>query len=162
VFEISRRPSNTRNSHFYRLANDYYTSQQGIFNDILVSLSSNKPIDNVINNIEKETIFLHEIEGDTEKMNVSGSFDLEKFLNYIVELGRKDEGYYSWSGLKYFLYEYELHLQLKANNNQKVSWTDFNKRKKEDTIEHIYPQTPKDECWEEAFNDKNKNKEGHF
>jgi hypothetical protein len=28
---------------------------------------------------------------------------------------------------------------------------DFNKRKKEDTVEHIYPQTPKDRRWREAF-----------
>ena len=28
---------------------------------------------------------------------------------------------------------------------------DFNKRRKEDTIEHIYPQTPKDECWKSTF-----------
>ena len=30
------------------------------------------------------------------------------------------------------------------------------KRKKEDTIEHIYPQTPNDACWTEAFKDYDK------
>lgn len=33
----------------------------------------------------------------------------------------------------------------------KVSWEDFNKRKKEDTIEHIYPQSPNDIYWKNRF-----------
>lgn len=33
----------------------------------------------------------------------------------------------------------------------KVSWEDFNKRKKEDTIEHIYPQSPNDTYWKNRF-----------
>jgi hypothetical protein len=60
---------------------------------------------------------------------------------------------YSWVGLRYFLYEYELYLHDLANGNQKLSWIDFNKRKKEETIEHIYPQTPKDDCWNFGFSD---------
>jgi hypothetical protein len=95
-------------------------------------------------------------DGSDDEYVYNGWFDLEKFQSHIAELAEKNEGYYSWGGLRYFLYEYELHLQEKANNNQKVSWTDFNKRKKEDTIEHIYPQTPKDNCWKEAFKDNNK------
>lgn len=79
--------------------------------------------------------------------NYYGWFDLERFKNHIKELFSKNdrEGFYSWSGLRYFLYEYELYLQ--DNANMKVSWEDFNKRKKEDTIEHIYPQSPNDTYW---------------
>ena len=57
---------------------------------------------------------------------------------------------------RYFLFEYELDWQAKANGNQKVKWSDFNERKKEDTIEHIYPQTPKDNCWISVFNKHSK------
>lgn len=32
-------------------------------------------------------------------------------------------------------------MQQKANGDEKISWIEFNKRKKEETIEHIYPQT---------------------
>src|ERR1019366_4484668 len=134
VFELTHRPSNTSNNHFYRLAHMHYF-EKNEFSDI------NK----VIENIEWMAQAINE-EG-----YMQGWFDLDKFQSHINELAQKNEGYYSWSGLRYFLYEYELHLQEKANNNQKVSWSDFNKRKKEDTIEHIYPQTPKDECWKEAF-----------
>ena len=48
--------------------------------------------------------------------------------------------------------------QEKAKGNQKITWSDFNKRKKEDTIEHIYPQTPKDDCWTSVFNEYSKKK----
>ncbi len=83
---------------------------------------------------------------------------LIRFDNYIKDEYEKGEGFYTWNRLKYFLFEYELYLQGKANGNQKVSWTDFDKRKKEDTIEHIYPQTPKDDCWTSVF-DKHSKKE---
>lgn len=81
-----------------------------------------------------------------------GWFDLDKFYNYIKDQHEKRDGFYSWNGLRYFLFEYELNLQDKANGNVKLEWSDFNKRKKEDTIEHIYPKTPKDKCWTSVFN----------
>jgi uncharacterized protein with ParB-like and HNH nuclease domain len=143
VFRLSQRPSNTKNSHFYRLANMYYFDQdhwgQGTTD-----------IEKVIGNINWHT------EGYDSEEEYVGWFDLWKFQSYIKELGQKEEGYYSWNGLRYFLYEYELYLTDKAKGNTKVTWTDFNKRKKEDTIEHIYPQTPKDECWKEAFKENDK------
>ena len=152
VFQISQRPSNTKNNHFYRLANEYYFGQQ-------YSNNGTTDINKVIEDIEWMT---QGEEGEGDEYVYHGWFDLEKFYIYIMELAQKDEGYYSWGGLRYFLYEYELYLQEKANNNQKVSWTDFNKRKKEDTIEHIYPQTPKDDCWKEAFKDYGKKQRRAF
>ena len=80
-----------------------------------------------------------------------GWFDLERFKSHIKELCSKNDkdGFYSWNGLRYFLYEYELYLQDSANT--KVSWEDFAKRNKEDTIEHIYPQTATDPYWKKRF-----------
>lgn len=130
VFAISHRASNTQNSNLYRKAREYY-----------------------VGDLDIETL-THEIDfitdGEDEEY-YRGWFDLERFKNHIKELFSKNDrdGFYSWSGLRYFLYEYELHLQ--DNANSKVTWEDFNKRKKEDTIEHIYPQSANDIYWKKRF-----------
>jgi uncharacterized protein with ParB-like and HNH nuclease domain len=131
VFRLSQRQSNTQNNHFYRLANQYFKSSNSF--------------DEVIEDIRWKT------DGEDED-EYYGWFDLERFEKYMKEQYKKAEGYYSWNGIRYFLYEYELCLQEKANGNTKLSWTDFNKRKKEDTIEHIYPQNTNDKCWTDSFN----------
>lgn len=130
VFAISHRASNTQNSNLYRKAREYY-----------------------VGDLDIETL-THEIDfitdGEDEEY-YRGWFDLDRFKNHIKELFSKNDrdGFYSWSGLRYFLYEYELHLQ--DNANSKVTWEDFNKRKKEDTIEHIYPQSANDVYWKKRF-----------
>ena len=59
-------------------------------------------------------------------------------------------GYYGWFGLRYFLYEYELSL-LSETRQVKVDWNDLLKTPNDKiSIEHIYPQTPKDD-WDKAF-----------
>lgn len=128
VFDISHRSSNTQNSNFYRMARKYYIGEM----DIKI--------------ITEEIAF--QTDGDSESY---GWFDLERFKNHIKELFLKNDkdGFYSWNGLRYFLYEYELYLQ--NNANTKVRWEDFSKRLKEDTIEHIYPQSATDEYWKERF-----------
>jgi len=141
VFRLTQRPSNTKNSHFYRLANSFY------FNNESTSIES------AIENVDYMTD--GEFEQD-EEYYYEGWFDLVAFNNYVKDQYDKGEGFYTWNGLRYFLFEYELFLQQKANGNQKVSWIDFNKRKKEDTIEHIYPQTPKDNCWTSVFNEQSR------
>ncbi|MFW5871646.1 MAG: DUF262 domain-containing protein, partial [bacterium] len=141
VFRLTQRPSNTKNNHFYRLANSFY------FNNNRTSIES------AIENVDYMTDGGYE---QDEEYYYEGWFDLGAFNNYVKDQYDKGEGFYSWNGLRYFLFEYELFLQQKANGNQKVSWTDFNKRKKEDTIEHIYPQTPKDNCWTSVFNEHSK------
>ena len=125
VFAISHRSSNTQNSNLYRMAREYY-----------------------IGNTDIETI--------TAEINLltdgeDGWFDLKRFKNHIQELFFKNDkdGFYSWNGLRYFLYEYELYLQ--DNANPKVRWEDFSKRTKEDTIEHIYPQSATDMYWKDRF-----------
>ena len=130
VFAVSHRSSNTQNSNLYRKTREYYMGQLDI------------------ETITADIDFLTDGEDDE---NYYGWFDLERFKNHIKELFSKNdrEGFYSWSGLRYFLYEYELYLQ--DNANMKVSWEDFNKRKKEDTIEHIYPQSPNDIYWKNLF-----------
>lgn len=130
VFIVSHRSSNTQNSNLYRKAREYYIGELDI------------------ETITAEINFL--TDGEYED-DYYGWFDLERFKNYIKELYSKNgkDGFYSWRGLRYFLYEYELYLQ--DNANMKVVWEDFNKRKKEDTIEHIYPQSATDTYWKIRF-----------
>ena len=130
VFAISHRSSNTQNSNIYRMTREYYIGDTDI-----VTITAN--ID-----------FL--TDGEDENY-YRGWFDLERFRNHIKELFLKNEkdGFYSWNGLRYFLYEYELFLQ--NNANTKVRWEDFSKRSKEDTIEHIFPQSATSEYWKEHF-----------
>ena len=40
----------------------------------------------------------------------------------------------------------------KLEELRKISWTEFNKRKQEETIEHIYPRTAREECCTSVFN----------
>lgn len=63
---------------------------------------------------------------------------------------REEENWYNWSGLKYFLYEYEHHLAEKAGLAVLMPWEILTK--KQDTIEHILPQTMEEGgYWAERF-----------
>lgn len=128
IFAVSRRQSNTRSNEILRLANSYFRNKEWTAMDI----------SNHINWL---------IYGDEETM---GWLNLDNFRNYIKEQFSRDAGFYSWNGLKYFLYEYEKDLQIESGDI-KITWEEFNKRKKEETIEHIYPQTPSDEYWKKRF-----------
>lgn len=66
----------------------------------------------------------------------------EEFIDSIDRLG---DNWYSWYGLKYVLYEYEL---FKADKNPVLmDWVYLKKKDKKDSIEHILPQTPNKEYW---------------
>ncbi|MBN1860318.1 MAG: DUF262 domain-containing protein [Candidatus Thermoplasmatota archaeon] len=135
AFNLSRRPSNTRDSHFYRKANEFFSN-------------SHMDLNEIISDIEEETV------GSSVE---EGWFDIKRYFDYIDEMFKKEEGYYSWNGLRYFLYEYELYLKNKASGSLKVDWDDIKKRKREDTIEHIYPRDASKECWKKIFNEYESN-----
>ena len=138
IFHVTKRQSNTKNSHFYRQARRYY------FDEITV--------DTLKSDIDWS------IDGEDDD-DYYGELDLEKFVIHVTDLYKKNNGFYSWTGIRYFLYEYELFLKDNASGNIKISWEDYDKRKKENTIEHVYPQSPKDNCWDNAlepYNEKGK------
>ncbi|MGA2258057.1 MAG: DUF262 domain-containing protein [Thermoguttaceae bacterium] len=57
-----------------------------------------------------------------------------------------DADWYDWTGLRYFLYEYETHLTKAQNKDDvKISWKELEKLKH--SIEHILPQTPACDYW---------------
>lgn len=130
VFIVTHRQSNTKSNEFYRWASAYYREEFGT-----EALSS--------------YIRFYTYGDETEQ----GWFDPVKFKEYVHDLFYKNnqEGFYSWNGLRYFLYEYEEDLQ--SDLDAKITWDVFNKRNKEDTIEHIYPQTPTDKYWKDRFHE---------
>ena len=126
VFRISQRRSNTGRTFFYSRAKDIYSGTKDIYE------------------------FIDELRSRTDDPNIGHDSSMKKFQDYINELFQSDDetsqGFTEWEGLRYFLFEYELNLQ--GDQESKVTWESFNRS---NTIEHIYPQTPKDECWEKAF-----------
>ena len=79
-----------------------------------------------------------------------GSFADDNFYTLLRRKFDNGQGYYGWSGLRYFLYEYELEL-LSNSRDKKVDWTNLLKTPRDKiSIEHIYPVSETAE-WEPAF-----------
>lgn len=84
--------------------------------------------------------------------NQDDSLRSNGFQNILHRGFESGSGYYLWSGLRYFLYEYERDL-LTQSRQKKVEWDDLLRPGRDRiTIEHIYPQTETQE-WASAFND---------
>jgi len=78
-------------------------------------------------------------------------YNIAPFKTYLERKFNNNYGYYDWNGLRYFLYEYELE-QVQRFGNKKIDWALFTKSSKDKvSIEHIYPQTPTDKAWINAF-----------
>lgn len=71
----------------------------------------------------------------------------QEFKDNMASIG---DWYNKWSALKYFLYEYEEHLAHK-HKVRVVEWAKVQNRKREDSVEHILPQTPSDPYWQTKF-----------
>jgi hypothetical protein len=118
VFAISRlcqRRSDTGDSEFYRLAGQLFRQEKTLADA-------------------------------TQSVNESTEhyFSAEKAQSETRDLFLRGAGFYSWEGLRYFLFEYEQHLKNKAGmETSKLDWDEFATSKKDHvTIEHIYPLTP--------------------
>lgn len=122
-FELFKRNSNYKKNQFLADASRLYKGEKGISDIILQIEDSAKPQQN--------------------------SFDT--FHNHISLLFNNPvkPGFYGWSGLHYFLYEYELYLQ--GDESLRVVWETA---KQTSSVEHIYPQTPSDD-WNDCFKSYN-------
>lgn len=128
VFRLSQANSSKQNTEFYKAAREF---NQGELT----------------------------LEGIKEKLNDAashyfhddGTFDHNDFYSYLSKAFNNDKGigYYDWKALRYFLYEYELHLQ-PAGKPGKVSWE---APKDKISIEHVFPQTPT-KNWKTLFENK--------
>jgi hypothetical protein len=125
VFKISERRSLTGNSVFYNTASKYNSGK--IDKDELY-----------------ETIYYQinyfDTEDEKDYYRYWDRVDGENFIRLIDKLYKRDKkkGFYAWTALKYFLYEYELYLMKNHKTSEnKIKWSDIN----DESIEHIYPQT---------------------
>jgi hypothetical protein len=127
VFKVTGRQGSTEKNNFYKYSHDLFCSEKRI--------DRAKIIDEIIEHLN----WLLSPE------NLWNGCDLERFYKDIRDQFNKGNGYYGWRGLRYFLYEYELDLQKNSKESApKITWEYLHKN---DTIEHIYPQNPKDNCW---------------
>ena len=131
AFRLSQTRSNYGSSQFYNASRDLYYGT--------------KDVSSIIDELNVRLAFA---------FNEDGSYKTNSFLEFIgnkFKYGSKD-GYYSWSGLRYFLYEYEQKLFAHSKNKtQKILWEQFIPQKDMVSIEHVLPQTPNDKCWRQNF-----------
>lgn len=131
ISSMTERRSNTADNEFYKLAQQYYSSQD-------------PKICNLVDSVNRQT---------------NRWFNFDIFVSTCVDRYKKASGFYSWKGLRYFLFEYERTLQMSSQDKKcKCEWNNFvNNQNDVTSIEHIYPQTPTDPYWIERFvtdNDK--------
>jgi hypothetical protein len=72
---------------------------------------------------------------------------------FVQSFANETADWYRWDGLKYFLYEYERYKAERARKPVLMPWEFLRRSKKEDTIEHILPQTPDKPYWLERFDE---------
>jgi Uncharacterized conserved protein len=129
AFRLGRAFSTYRNSEYYKIAKLLRCGEISI-DDICQRLK-----DRIENWLKPET-----------------AFDYKPFKVYLQrQFQNGGGGFYYWSGLRYFLYEYETE-KVNQLGTKKLDWSDLLKGEKDKiSIEHILPQTPDKECWEKAF-----------
>ena len=86
--------------------------------------------------------------------------DEDRFKLEVEELfkSNKKDGFYSWNGLTYFLFEYEE--TLKGKEDQKVEYIFANNKSK--SVEHILPQTYVNTKWRDVVKGVKKNQLKQF
>ncbi len=127
-FRIQRAQSNYRNSV-------YYNATRQIANNEITT-------DQLITTLEDDLKWIKETDG---------SLRISPFKDHLFRKFISGTGFYGWNGLRYFLFEYEDYL-MEIRGVPKVSWNNFMRNEKDKvSIEHIYPQTANDECWENSF-----------
>ncbi|MRG47453.1 DUF262 domain-containing protein [Chitinophaga sp. SYP-B3965] len=74
--------------------------------------------------------------------------------DFIIEATRRfSGGFYEWMGIRYFLYEFDMHLRESSKSKKKkINWIEFIEEKDDYiTVEHIYPQDSNTDCWKIDF-----------
>ncbi len=133
AFRLSRAFSSYRNSEFYKAARFL---NRGEWSVDYVSSLLNTRID-----------YAFYVNEESPRR----WFNYEYFHVYVEKHFKNGGGFYWWNGLRYFLYEYEMHL-VKKRGSQRIDWNLFVKGEKDKvSIEHILPQTPDADCWKVAM-----------
>lgn len=96
-------------------------------------------------------VIINELE---EKFRSNEAEATETFATKISTLFKNADGFYSWTDLRYFLFEYEQSLFEKTFVPKLTDWDSFTKNEKDRiSIEHIFPQTPTRWYWRNQFRD---------
>lgn len=133
TFRLSRAFSTYRNSEFYRAARQLRNSE-------LI-------IETIIQRLNDRMNYCFYTPENSEDIY----FDYTYFQKFIDKKFKSGGGFYSWNGLRYFLYEYEME-KVRQRGSQKIDWRLFVKSEKDKvSIEHIYPQTPTHKSWKSSF-----------
>ncbi|MFZ2889760.1 HNH endonuclease family protein, partial [Sulfuricurvum sp.] len=134
IFRISQRRSNTGDSEFYGYARKYFQKALSIENII----GTADPVNDKFSGIN---------------WWYASYIDIKQFKIYLAEKFKNQDGYYSWSGLSYFLFEYELSLKQQSRNSEiMIHWQAYNEAKNgHRSIEHVMPQALVEQCWKESF-----------
>lgn len=120
VGRLGRSRADTGDSEFYRLAGELYRGEKTLAEAM-----------------------------ETVRTRTVKNFSAEKAVGRMREMFQDGNGFYSWDGLRYFLFEYEQHLRDEAGmGTTRLTWDEFNNAKRDHaTIEHIYPKTPDPGDW---------------
>ena len=126
AFRIGMARSNYQSTVYYAAARDIYNGSSTIAE---VTQNLGNASDNFIQ------YALNAFTNDIEKRFKTG----------------RNEGYYTWNSLRYFMFEYEYSL-MESTGIKKISWEFFSKFEKDKvSIEHILPQTPTKWYWRNQF-----------
>ena len=117
VYRLRGFRSNTGQTRMYRLANNLYTGR-----------------------IDSEQLV------DSLRSEILSRCSSKAFDRAFAAEG-DETNWYSWGGLRYFLFEYEMHLS--RGRQEHLTWQGLAKRQLEETIEHIMPQSPRTGDWTE-------------
>ena len=132
AFRLSFARANYRSSEFYNAARALDRGEIGF--------------EEISQKLEKDLAYT---------FNDDRTYRDDDFYNLLFKKFKSGSGYYGWSGIRYFLYEYELSL-LAGSVQKKVDWNDLLKTENDKiSIEHIYPQTETAE-WAKSFKDVKK------
>ena len=114
-----------------------------------------KSVDDIIEMINAK--MEHSFERDHDGQKYFKAQNMQYLVNKLFESKDKDEraGYYRWSAIHYFLYEYEKKLLKEHHHGRNVSWDDFKQSENDKiSIEHIFPHKANEiTYWNEMFKD---------
>lgn len=131
VYRWGERRSNTGQSTLYQMARERYDEKLSV-TDLLARLRG----------------LLHWYHGE------------HHFAAELQEQPRdEDNDWYHWSGIRYFLYEWEE--QCAGGAAVRLSWDQVSKEELAKTVEHILPQSPTDPYWQSHFTDDERKRYTH-
>jgi len=129
AFKLSQARSNYRNSEFYNASREL--------------AKGTRTVASVTKSLEERLVYF---------FNEDRTYNPVFFQEHIANKFKSGSGFYGWSGLRYFLYEYENDLFEKSKNDTpKIIWDRFVNQTDLVSIEHILPQTMDKTCWKKLF-----------